>query len=206
VTLTGNATWIAGSDKETGTFTLKALGTDNSRLDLSLTGGSRSELRSGFARVHAGQWIDEKGTTHEFSFDNCLTDAVWFFPALTSLTAGPNIVFSYAGQESWGRASVYHLRSYVYGSSALAQRASAMDFYLDSNSLLPVSIIFNVHPDDDGSFDIPFQISFSNYQRIGGVAIPGHIQRYLNRQLVLDLSVTAATFNSGLTSSTFATN
>ena len=44
VTLTGTAAWTAGSDLETGTFTLKALGSARGRVDLALSGGTRSEI------------------------------------------------------------------------------------------------------------------------------------------------------------------
>src|SRR6202035_2542274 len=45
VTLTGSVIWTAGSDTESGTATLQALGATESRLDLMLTGGTRSEVR-----------------------------------------------------------------------------------------------------------------------------------------------------------------
>lgn len=44
-TLTGSVTWTAGSDSETGTATLEALGTGESRIDLALTTGTRTEIR-----------------------------------------------------------------------------------------------------------------------------------------------------------------
>jgi hypothetical protein len=45
VTLSGSAHYIAGSDDETGTATLKALATGASRVDLILPSGRRSEVR-----------------------------------------------------------------------------------------------------------------------------------------------------------------
>src|SRR2546426_2271926 len=46
VTLAGTARRIAGSDNETGTATLKALATGESRMDLSFASGARSEVRA----------------------------------------------------------------------------------------------------------------------------------------------------------------
>lgn len=206
ITLSGNVTLIAGSDNETGTVTLKALGTGESRMDLTLTGGSRREIRDASAGA-AGQWTDVNGNTHDFAFHNCLTDPVWFFPALTSLSAGSNVVLSYVGAETWWNGTpVQHLHSYVYDGSSLTPQLSAMDFYLDSSTLLPVAIIFDAHPDDDSSSDIPIEIDFSSYQTIGGVLVPGRIQRYLNRELTLDITVSGAALNTGLPLSTFALN
>src|SRR5882757_3232267 len=56
VTLTGSAARIAGSDQQTGTATLMAKGFAESRLDLALSGGNRSEIRNGNANNNLGNW------------------------------------------------------------------------------------------------------------------------------------------------------
>jgi hypothetical protein len=45
LTLSGSAHYIAGSDDETGTATLKTLATGARRVDLKLPSGRRSEVR-----------------------------------------------------------------------------------------------------------------------------------------------------------------
>ena len=79
-----------------------------------------------------------------------------------------------------------------------------MDFYLDPNSLLPVALDFNQHPDDNALIDLPVEIRFSGYQTMSGVAVPEQVQKYLNNTLILDLQLSNATFNSGLSTSVFA--
>lgn len=46
VTLKANAISIAGSDYFTGTATLQATGTDNSRVDLNVNSSTRTEIRT----------------------------------------------------------------------------------------------------------------------------------------------------------------
>jgi hypothetical protein len=46
VTLTGNVTWISGPDKDVGSATLMAKGSTETRMDLVLSGGKRSEIRN----------------------------------------------------------------------------------------------------------------------------------------------------------------
>src|SRR5262252_4829468 len=46
VTVSGNATWISGSDNQSGTATLYAKGAGESRIDLNLSGGLQSEIRN----------------------------------------------------------------------------------------------------------------------------------------------------------------
>src|SRR5579859_5351194 len=85
VTLTGSVTWSGGASPETGTTTLLASGTGESRMSFVLPSGMLTEIRDASTGVARGKWIAESGTSGLFAFQNCATDAVWFFPALGSL-------------------------------------------------------------------------------------------------------------------------
>ena len=210
VTLTGSVSWNAGADS--GTATLQALGVAESRMDLVLSSGTRSEIRDAQTGSAIGQWINPGNTSGSYASQNCWTDAVWFFPALGSLAVGPNVVLSYIGQETRNGAAVQHIQSYVYDPNWPAsvtpsdQQLSTMDFYLDASSLLPTAILFNTHPDSDATTNIPIEIDFSNYQNTGGVTTPQRIQRYLQGTLAVDITVTGVALNTGLTLSNFAIN
>jgi hypothetical protein len=207
VTLTGNVTW---NGSETGTATLRALGTGESRMDLALTSGTRTEIRDAQTGVPLGKWIAPNNASGDFAYQNCFTDAVWFFPVLGSLAAGPNVVLLYIGQETRNEAAVQHIQSYVYqsgqSSSPTPQQLSTTDFYLDAATLLPVAAVFNAHPDNDMSTNLSVEVDYSNYQAIGGVTVPTHIQRYLQGNLLVDVTISSASFNTGLSLSVFAVN
>jgi hypothetical protein len=209
VTLTGSVTWT-GTD--TGTATLRALGTSESRMDLALSSGIRSEIRDAQTGAQLGQWINPDNSSGQFAFQNCQTDAVWFFPALGSLSVGPNIVLSYIGQESRNGGTVQHIQSYVYqpnwpaGMSPTPQQLSTMDFYLDATTLLPVAVTFSAHPDSDATTNLLVEIDFANYQAISGAMVPMRIQRYSQGSLIVDVTVSGASFNSGIPLSVFAVN
>jgi hypothetical protein len=214
VTLTGNVTWTAGSS-DTGTITLQVLGTQESRLDLVLSDGTRTEIRDGSTGTPKGEWIGQDGKTGQFALANAMTDPVWFFPALGSLAAGKGTVLSYEGQENRNGESVIHLKSHwcdstPCDSSALQlQQLSVMDFYLDATSLLPVAVVFDQHPDVNSNnvpWNIPVEVKFSDYQAISGVQVPTHIEKSVGGAPRIDIHVTGATFNSGLTLSAFSTN
>jgi hypothetical protein len=215
-TLNANVTWLAGSDDFTGTGTFRAKGTSESRLDLNLGDTARSEIRTTSGGVPEGAWIKAAAATvstaqpQPFALHNCWTDAVWFFPALSSLsqTSNVNFVFSYVGLEQHGGVSTQHVRvSQVFVQDAKnvlnVPRLGTMDFYLDPASVLPLAIAFEVHPDNDMNTDIPMEIRFANYQPVNGVQVPFHIQRMLNGGVVLDVVVTSAVINSGLPDSDF---
>lgn len=61
VTLTGSVAWNAGSDSGTGS--LKALGAGESRMDLALSAGVRSEVRDAQTGAPIGQWTNPDKST-----------------------------------------------------------------------------------------------------------------------------------------------
>jgi len=208
VTLTGTVTW---SGSHTGTATLRALGTGESRMDLALTAGTRTEIRDAQTGAQLGQWFSPNNTSGNYAFQNCWTDAVWFFPVLGSLAAGPNVVLSYIGPTTWNGERVQHIQSYVFqaNSSGLTpspQQLSTMDFYLDTTTLLPTAVTFNAHPDNNPNAGLLVEVDFSNYQAISGIVVPLHIQKYQQGNLMVDVVVTDASFNTGLPLSLFTVN
>src|SRR6266849_682569 len=62
VTLSGSAHYIAGSDDETGTATLKAI-VGASRIDLNLSSGPRSEIQNVSGASPAGTWSGSDGVS-----------------------------------------------------------------------------------------------------------------------------------------------
>jgi hypothetical protein len=212
VTLTGTVTWTAGSDTETGTATLLALGNGESRMNLALSAGTRAEIRDASTGTPLGKWITQNNASGMFAFHNCQTDAVWFFPVLGSLAGGSNVVFSYIGLESRNGENMQHIQSYVYqlssssGSSTSLQQLSTMDFYLDATTLLPSAVVFNAHPDNNSGANISVEVDFSNYQAVGGITVPMHIQKYVQGTLAIDVTVSSAVFNTGLALSNFSVN
>jgi hypothetical protein len=209
VTFTGSVTW---NGTDTGTATFQALGTGESRMDLALSEGTRTEIRDAQTGAALGQWFNPDGSSGYFAVQNCWTDAVWFFPVLSSLAAGQNVVLSYIGQETWNGATVQHIQSYVYDPNWPAgvipsdQQLSTMDFYLDATTLLPTAMTFNTHPDSDATVNLPIEIDFSNYQVLNGVTVPMRIQQYLQGNLLADVTISNASFNTGIPISQFVIN
>ena len=125
---------------------------------------------------------------------------MWFFPALSLLSdyADTNLVFSDLGQEQHRGATAEHLRVYRIASGLPAVPAhtlalmSVTDYYLDSQTSLPVAAVFFVHPDNDTSISIPVEITFSGYQRINQTMVPFQVTKYYNATQLFQISVTSA--------------
>jgi hypothetical protein len=211
VAMTGTATWIAGSDNEIGPAILQVKGTAESRIDLNLNGGSRTEIRNDSGAAPQGESVLPDGTVLSWPLHNCRINASWFFPALSALasTSDPSLIFTYVGPEIRESTSVQHIRVYRYVSgqrpllTALMQAVSTEDIYLDSASLLPHAFTFNTHPDDDAMTDILIEIDFSNYQNVNGIQVPMRVQKLISGGLALDLVITNAVVNSGISDAPF---
>jgi len=208
VTLTGTVTRTVGPDSESGTFTLKALGLAQSRMDLYLPSGVFTEVRTTTTGYPQGSWM-LNGNVNAMADHNCFTDAVWFFPRLSILSGyslRSNSIVTFVGQENQAGASVYHIRFVAQDPTDLTglnSYLSTEDVYLDSTTLLPVTMRFNAHPDDNALIDIPIEVRLSDYRVIGGIAIPFRIQKLLNGMLLLDATVQSTSLNVGLTNSDF---
>jgi hypothetical protein len=207
VILQATASYVAGSDEETGSTTLTASGNQQSLVQLNLSGGARQEIRNG----PAGAWSGPDGTAHSMATHNCWTDASWFFPALTleAIAADPQTSVSYLGTDTSKGKPLLHLQvtrapsGQTADVTALILTLSSMDIYLDPQSFLPLVLDFNTHPDIDAGTNLPVEIQFGNFQNLNGALVPFHIQKFLQRSLLLDLTVTNVVVNSGVPSSTF---
>jgi hypothetical protein len=213
VTLSGSVTWTGGSNTKTGNATAYGKTNLDSRLDLTLPDGNRSEIRNSITGAPQGAWVDANRNSTPSATQNCWTDAVWFFPALTSLSAvnsDPTLVLVYVAAETHNGSSVQHIQSYHYVSSrnpkvtAFTQQVSTVDYYLDSATLIPLSIVFNAHPDNDANTNIPVEVDYSNFQVVSGVIVPFHIVKTWGGTPLVDFTVTSLALNSGLPDSLFS--
>jgi len=204
VTLTGTVEWIAGSEDKTGNVTYKAL-LSTSRLDMNFSGGARSEIRTAGTSGPSGVWVGLDGVSHRMAYHNLLVDPGWFpLFALWNINSSPNSFLTYVGQETRNGEAVVHLvASQRFQASpgvdtALMQHLTQVDVYLDSTTLLPISYVTNIHPDDNELLDIPSEIRYSSYKTIAGLQIPLHVQKFVNNNLSLDLLFQNAALNTGI--------
>jgi hypothetical protein len=210
-TLAATARRIAGSDNESGNATLKVTASGQSRLDFSFPSGRRSEVRGGSDDSPLGSWTGPDGVSHQVPLHNLLSDPAWFFPALLVVRAATKSdrAISYVGHETQDGVAVDHVTVYEQASepwpefATLLQRLTQLEIFLDAATHLPVAVTFDTHPDDDALTNIPIRVRYSDYRSVNGIAVPFHVQRFINNGLVLDLQVQTVNFNTGLSASDF---
>jgi hypothetical protein len=200
VTLQANVTRTVAGKQQTGTMTLQSSGIANSQISVTIGSATVSETRSYAPNAPSGQWTDPNGTTHKMAQHNCWTDPVWFFPALSMLAnyADPNLVLRDLGQEQHRGSTVEHLRVYRTGQSSSPETAhvlalmSVTDYFLDSQTALPVATVSFAFADNDSDTSIPVEIVFSSYQRVNQGLVPYQITKYYNGTQLFQISVTSA--------------
>lgn len=209
-TVEGTASFTAGSDEETGPFTLEVKGDQESKLVLNLSGGARQEIR----QLQTGAWVGPDGQKHSSALHNCWINASTLLPvfSLAAALSNSHVATAYLGQATINGVSADHLQlsQVIPGQNSKMtteiQQLSAMDIYLDQASHLPVAVAFSVHPDDNFRRSVPVQIQFSGYRQLAGIQVPTRIQKFLQGALTLDLAVRSAVTNSGISDSDFNTH
>ncbi len=204
--LNGSAVWISGSDRDTGQATLKARQNGQSRLDLALSNGPRSEIRihdalnGRYQTLAAGKW-----STH--AIHNDWVDANWFFPALSALTVGSQNGFSVGPiSDAWHLYAQFQIANQKPKITSQVQSLSTVLYDLDPATSLPTALHFFTHPDEDLGTNIRVDVQFSDYRVVNGVEVPFRIRRYVNGTLQLDITVSSAIINPGLSDSDFTAN
>ncbi len=143
---------------------------------------------------------------HQIASHNLISDWGWFpLFTLASSATTQNYVISLIGTETRNGEAVLHIiasqqfPALSADGAALMQHLSQIDIFLHSTTLFPLSIAYNIHPDDNALLDIPVELRFSDYRIVNGSQVPFHIQKFINNFLVLDLQFQSAALNSGLT-------
>jgi hypothetical protein len=206
ITLTGNATWYAGSLVDAGTVTLTAASDGSSQMQLALaTTGQRTESQVGSGSSATCQWMGNDDVVYNVAPVNCWRPTVWFLPAIS---LQPSLIPSYLGTVDLGQSTVgtnsnvyHHLQSQLAFNglpdsiSTQVTQQSTTDLGLDPTSFLPAVLAYSVLPDSGAQTSVAIQVLYSNYQTVNGVQIPFHIQRYVNGSLQLDIFVSSAQSN-----------
>lgn len=199
VTLNGSVTWTIGNNQGMGTIMLQSSGNTNSEIQLTTSAGNLTETRSWASDGSGplGQWTDLNGNPHQMAQQNCWTDAVWFFPALSMLSdySDPTMVYNDLGQEQYNGQYVEHIQAYRAippGSPPdILARLSTVNYYLDSQTAIPAAMTFAMHGDTDVNADIPVVLLFSGYQTVNGVQVPFEVTRLHNGSPLYQITISS---------------
>jgi hypothetical protein len=199
-----SGTVTLGNGGGQATISLASTGVMTDQITITTNAGNRSEVRQWGGQRPSGQWTGLNGQNHPMNTFNCWTDAVWFFPALSLLSDynDPNLVLSDLGQLQYNGGSVEHIQIYRYlptlpeALQREIQQWSTVDYYLDSQTALPVAMAFHGHSDRNLNVDIPIAIVFGQYQTVAGMQVPFQVTELMNGNSILKVAVTSVVPNA----------
>ncbi len=203
IEFTGYATGHLGSLEDQGNVTLTASqdGSSKTQLELGIQ-GSRSESQSGKGFKTTCAWVHSDEIAHSQLSGGCQKPVLWFLPSfsLQPSQLGSHEQFVDLGEGQVGSAELVYRRllgRYVPRDPSntvtgdLAAR-STVDLGLDRDTMLPAVLAYSVHPDNGSPTSIAIEIRYSDYRTVNGAQVPFHIERFVNNNLQLEISVASA--------------
>jgi hypothetical protein len=207
IQIEGTAISSIGGEVKSGTIVLKSQGSTRSRVDLSFGGEQTTEIQNSTLPEN-NILIDSTGNVRQLAIHNTWSAATWFFPAFlpTALWNSSSVQFSLPAPAD---ASGITLQSNTELSGVattmhnLVERLSSVRYQLNPTTYLPSKVTFTTHPDADLNRDIGVEVDYSDYRLVDGVQVPFRIRKYLNGDLILDITVTNVIINPTLSDSDF---
>jgi hypothetical protein len=198
VHLVGTATFVRGSTMDSGAFDFTLSSTGEGQLKISLDSGDWIERWDAMGRGRSCDRTDSTGT-QAMSAAECSEAVNWIFPQISlqsatrpqqvSLTedsssastgtAGPQLVASVSTSGTNQR------------SQAFMEQWSKTILILDPQSACVSQISFRVTPDNGIPIPITILVLYSDYQTVGGVTVPHKIERRMNGNTYLSLSISS---------------
>jgi hypothetical protein len=198
--LWGTAISHYGKDKS-GTAILEMDAAGHTKVTLDLEGQTTIDFASAPGEEPGCTHTDAHAQVHVVAMHNCLSGNAWFFPLGTvasALSAGSRSASCAKSSRAKDHCTLNAPLRHAHPKSATAfERLSAEEISFDPVTSLPSSLSYVTHPDDNFNRDIPVEIRFSDYREVDGAKVPFRIEKLLNGGVVLEISVTSATVNSG---------
>ena len=206
IVLNGTIDSYTSDQQDSGTATLSASSDGSYQVSFQLnSGGFFSESRNGPALNSTCTWSDSSQTQHEIPLANCWKPLVWFLPSLglASSQTYQNISLQDLGveasdNETSSRRNIHAetmLSAFPQRTQDRLKNQMGMELSLDPSSLLPSMLAYYSLSDKGESDSLKYEIHFSKYQSFEGVAIPMHIERYLNGAIQLSMDITTVSIN-----------
>jgi hypothetical protein len=191
--LTGNAVILSGGTSVSVTATLSASSSGQTSVTLAFPDGDRIESKDvsqGTCATTIG------GVASDSSSSSCIMAQSWVLPQLMINAAQRPANLSVASGSSVDCASSCLLFSLNPAASpaplpANLQRLSQSVLAIDPATNLVTSMFYMQTPDDGSSTEVKVAITFSDYRSVSGVMVPFEIDKAINGNTVMKLSVTS---------------
>ena len=207
LSLTGSGSWTAGSLQESGLINETVSSDGSTRESWTFPTVSHSHTQgpidlSSFGRVCS--YADAKGKNRSIEGRNCIQPIPWFDPSfVSSKIYAPSALVTDMTSESDIAQGLVKL-SYTFALSQTQGLPAAslktlqqlqgymtVNIFYNSQTALPSRMEYQQAIDRDDATSLDVAVSFGDYSSEGGFMVPHHIQRFLQRTMILDFVVTS---------------
>ena len=203
ITMSGTTTWIAGSLQDSGNISLTFSADGSSSETWSLGSQPHSLASSSFASGRSCTYTDSKGAEHQDASLGCQRAIAWFAPWMSLSFLSSGSLQRIASLPVAGGADNATQLTYVTNVSLASSQPSSLQSQLEQGTGVGISyglltglvnqLDYNVALDSDPAHVIPYRIVFSDYRTEAGFVLPHRIQRYIQRTLQADITITSIT-------------
>ena len=203
----GSITYYWAGEEVQASATVRGMGIGGFRLDATLPTGVRTSACSGYA----GVLITPDGKRSTPSFYNQMTTGSMTLPYIRIAAAISDATTSimYVGSSAIDGKQFLQIHfAPTFGANSPGHGKlvglGAFDVFLDPSTLLVQELVETGHSDNDYNQTYSHEMDFSNYQKVGNVAVPFDVSEKIAGQATWSLALSAVSFNSALTSDIFA--
>jgi hypothetical protein len=202
ITFSGTAAWTAGSLQDSGNVVLTASADGSSNETWSLSSQPHTLASTPFTSGRSCSYVDSAGKNHQDASSECFRAVPWFAPWMSLLMLPNNVLLRTSGVSlaaaDGTTAQLQYMTNLGTAATPNPQLAAfssgtVIGLVVDPKTSLINEVDFNQTIDSDTARVIPYRIVFSDYRPEAGLILPHHIQRYIQRTLQTDITITNIT-------------
>jgi hypothetical protein len=202
LTFTGTAAWTAGSLQDSGNVVLTASADGSSNETWSLSSQPHTLASTAFTNGRSCSYVDSAGKNHQDASPGCFRAVPWFAPWMSMVMLPNNVLLRTSGAAlaaaDGTNAQLQYMTNLGTATTPNPQLAAfnsgtVVGLVVDPKTSLIDEVDFNQTIDSDTARVIPYRIVFSDYRPDAGLILPHHIQRYIQRTLQADITITNIT-------------
>jgi hypothetical protein len=205
-TATGTITYSWAGQQVPGPVTVKGRGSDQFRLDATLTDGTLPLVTSHMQ----GSLKKANGSVSSVPFSALVNfgTPTLVFPELTAALADPLTSIFYMGSLQIGGLQMYQIRiarnlDATEDPDGTLGKLRTKDIFIDSSSFLPFKAADTVQQGGNSGTTYKREYVFSDYRKVLGIQIPYHVVEAFAGQQTWMVQLDSITFNSGLSDADF---
>ena len=204
--VSGVVTINAGAEIQEGTITIFTRGSSQTMEQLTGVADAKTVIFSNGLAAETDSLGEKKMYSLELA--SSTQSAVFPLPLISAILSFTDSAYEYVAFENINGIGCHHVRTWRTFSSkpdfAYLAPFSMRDIWINTATNLPEKIAYALRPGSGATSSTSVEVFYSKYQQIAGIKYPFAISQCLNGTPWMTISISSASFNTGLSDSTFS--